>query len=209
MAEAGDDALRELQARRDLLAFCARVLLEEADAALFDAIASGGLQSVSDAVGTPLLEPDLLREGRDRSLEALAEEYARLFVGPRPLCSPYASAHSREALLGGRARAALVAFADRQGLELQPEGVRVASPDHLGLALGMLSALHARAADTFGRDAAAHGEALEAARVLCEEHLRSWAPELLRRVASNTRWGLYRAAARLSLALIDPDGAYA
>ncbi len=200
------ETLRELAARRDLLALCARILSEEAEVALFDAVISEALEAVSDAVGTPLLEPDLLGEGRGRSLEALSEEYCRLFVGPHPVCSPYASAQAGEALLGGRARERLLAFAQRQELELQPESARVASPDHVGLSLGLLSNLYDRAVEALPHDPAAHAAALSAAEELLQEHLRPWVPRLLRRVEAETHRGLYRATARLGLALLSPEG---
>jgi TorA maturation chaperone TorD len=85
----------EATARRDLYALTARLFMAEVDVALYRALA------VQDALG--LIDVELSAMGEEQALEALAVEFCRLFIGPQPLCVPYASAHRGEALLGGRA----------------------------------------------------------------------------------------------------------
>ncbi len=71
-------------ARRDAYALSARLFATEVDAALYRALLT------QDALG--LLDADLRALDEEQALDALGVEYCRLFIGPQPLCVPYASA---------------------------------------------------------------------------------------------------------------------
>jgi TorA maturation chaperone TorD len=172
----------EATARRDLYALTARLFAAEVDAALYRAL------TAQDALG--LIDAELSAIGEARALESLAVEFCRLFIGPQPLCVPYASAYRGEALLGGRARTRLEAFLRRVSFTFDVAMMRIASPDHLAVELAVLAHLHART-DT----AAAIHEFLR-------DHVLPWAPAYCEHVASVAALGFYRTAARLVAALL-------
>lgn len=190
----------ELHARRDLYALCARLLSHEVDRPLWRVLSSGQLEPVARQLEVALVEPDLLRRDEAGALEELAVEYCRLFIGPIPLCSPFASAQMGEALLGGRARTRLESFAQARGIDLHPDDTRIASPDHIGVELALLANLYAQAAEP--RDAEDRLSALVGARELLEQHLLPWAPRYLAEVEQEARRALYRAAGKLGASLL-------
>ena len=169
-------------ARRDLYALTARLFAAEVDAALYRALAA------QDALG--LIDAELSAMGEARALEMLAIEFCRLFIGPQPLCVPYASAYRGEALLGGRARTRLEAFLHRIGFTFDAVAMRIASPDHLAVELAVLAYLYART-DT----------AATIHEFLCD-HALPWVPAYCEQVASVAALDFYRTAARLVAALL-------
>lgn len=168
-------------ARRDLCALAARLFAAEVDATLYRALL------LQDTLG--LLDASLRAMDEARALDTLAVEFCRLFVGPRPVCAPYASAQRGEALLGGRAQKRLDAFLEGSGFTYDLTAWRLASPDHLALMLAALAYLYDRA-----ETAAAHE--------LLHEHLLPWVPAYCEQVEAATRLGFYRTAARLVLAVL-------
>jgi TorA maturation chaperone TorD len=170
-------------ARRDLYALTARLFAAEVDVALYRALAAQNVLGLIDA--------ELSAMGEERALEALAVEFCRLFVGPQPLCIPYASAHRGEALLGGRARTRLEAFLRRIGFTFDEMAMRIASPDHLAVELAVLAHLYTcTAADT----------ATAIHEFLCD-YVLPWVPAYCEQVAAAAALGFYRTTARLVAAL--------
>ena len=169
-------------ARRDVYALTARLFATEVDAALYRALLT------QDALG--LLEADLRCLDEAQALDTLAVEYCRLFIGPQPLCVPYASAQHGEALLGGRARTRLEAFMQRVGFAYDGEAMRLASPAHLAVELAVLAHLYAE------EDTAA------AIHEFLHEHVLPWAPTYCAAVATAATLNLYRTAAHLVRALL-------
>src|SRR5262249_59853653 len=106
----------------------------EVDVALYRAL------HAHDPLG--LLETELRGMEEAHAIESLAVEFCRLFIGPQPLCVPYASAQRGEALLGGRARARLEDFLHRVGFLFDTVAMRLASPDHLAVELAVLAHLY-------------------------------------------------------------------
>jgi TorA maturation chaperone TorD len=153
------------------------------------------------------LEPGALGEGDSpaQALDALAVEYCRLFIGPQPMCPPFASACRGEALLGGRARTRLEEFLARNGLVLTEDLMRIASPDHVAVELAILAMLHDRlhAAEEEGSEAVTL-----ASRVLAEflgGHVLPWVPDWFLGVEAHAGHPLYRSAAQLGLALLEEE----
>ena len=178
-------------ARRDLYALAARVFAAEADEALL-----AQLGSVQVAAGEPtgfvFVEPDLAARGPVHAVEELAVEYCRLFIGPQPVCAPYASAARGEALMGGRARTRLEDFMQRHAIELA-DGARIASPDHVAIELSLLAEL----CDELASDPTDAAEVLAAIRELLRDHVLPWVPDFLERIERETTRALYRATAQL------------
>lgn len=174
-------------ARRDAYALAARLFAAEVDRDVYRALLD------HDPLG--LLDAALRALDESQALETLAVEYCRLFLGPQPLCVPYASAQRGEALLGGRARTRLEALMQRVGFVYDATALRLASPDHLAIALALLAHL------TTLDDAAAARRAF-----LCD-HVLPWVPAYCTQVAAATTLSLYRTAAALVLALLAEEDA--
>jgi len=121
-------------ARRDLYLLVARLFREEVDEPLYHRL----LATQSDAV--PWIEPEIAELPDRLAVEALATEYCRLFVGPQPVCPPFASVVRGEPLLGGRARTAIDEFLAARGLAVDAHA-RIASPDHVAVMLAVLAEL--------------------------------------------------------------------
>jgi TorA maturation chaperone TorD len=184
MSECGGPAL-DAAAKGELCALLARLFAHELDPGLYRRLR---------AVGGPVwFEPELLALPEGRAVEALAVEYCRLFIGPQPRCSPYASAQRGAALLGGGARTRLEAFLARHRIPLPGEAWRVASPDHIAVELAVLAHLYAT------------GFPAPVLREFLTQHLLPWAPGFLRQVESAARHQLYRSAAQLAAALLDEE----
>jgi TorA maturation chaperone TorD len=178
-------------AKRDLYALLARLFACEVDLVLYRQLRT------AEGTGLPWFEPALLGLSDVHAVEALAVEYCRLFVGPQPLCPPYASAQRGEALLGGRPRTRLEVFLAQHGVPVTDESWRIASPDHMAIELAALSHLYAT------------GAPVAVVQEFLTQHVLPWAPAFLRQVESVTHVQLYRAAARLATILLDEGGAVA
>lgn len=100
-------------------------------------------RALAGLCGAPWLAgADLLpATGGPEAVEALAVEYCRLFVGPRPACPPYASARAAGAPAARRIRA----FLGERGLEPRPPpGAPIADHDHASVGLAVLAELCTR-----------------------------------------------------------------
>jgi TorA maturation chaperone TorD len=192
-------------AARDLYALCARLFASEVDAPLYQSLTQGPISPLVSLMG---LEPGAPGEedSPTEALDALAVEYCRLFIGPQPMCPPFASAWRGEALLGGRARTRLEEFLARNGLVLTDDLMRIASPDHVAVELAILAMLHDRAhAVEEGGEARAQVD-----RALAEflgGHVLPWVPDWLHGVEEHAAHPLYRGAAQLGLALLEEERA--
>ena len=171
-------------ARRDLYGLVARLLGEEVDAPLYHHL----LSTQSDALRW--IEPELVRLPSERALETLDTEYCRLFLGPPPMCPPYASVLRGEAVLGGRARTRVDDFLAACGLAVDAHA-RIASSDHVAVAFAVLAELSEEdAISTWLRDFVA-----------------PWVPHWLSVLAARTERQLYRTVADIGNALIEEDRA--
>jgi TorA maturation chaperone TorD len=172
-------------ARRDIYALTARLFAAEVDVALYRALLA------QDPLG--LLEAELRRMSEAQALETLAVEFCRLFIGPQPLCVPYASAQRGDALLGGRARTRLEDFMHRVGFVYDADALRLASPDHLAVELAVLAHLYALE------------ETAPAVRAFLQEHMLPWVPTYCAHVAAVATLSLYRTAAQLVRTLLEDE----
>jgi TorA maturation chaperone TorD len=188
MSESARPAL-DTMAKGALCALLARLFAGEPDLALYRQ-----LRAVEHP-GLTWVEPSLLALPEVRAVEALAVEYCRLFIGPQPVCPPYASTQGGEVLLGGRPRTRLDAFLARHGVPAPDLAWRVASPDHIAVELAILARLYANDAPT------------AVVQELLTQHLWPWAPAWLTHVESASRYELYRTAARLGVALLGDEHA--
>jgi TorA maturation chaperone TorD len=156
----------ELEARRDLYRLASRLLAYEIDAPLHARLERLGM--LDDPPAT---------------LDDLAAEFCRLFVGPRPVCPPYASAHGPAPSLRAEPERRFTAFLAECGLHtaVEPQ-VRLLALDHLAVELGVLAHLYDRADAT---------PALRQARTLVTDHLLPWAVQVADKLAAAARLAPY------------------
>lgn len=142
-----------------------------------------------------------LAEGE--SVEALAADFARLFVGPPSLIPPpYESAYRPTEDLHHESVAVDARDAGNV-FGLEPRSTARGDGDHLGLELAAAGRLCLAA-----REAARRGDEAETARWvaahhdLLAEHLLRWAPGCLREIESAAGTHFYRGAAELALSVL-------
>jgi len=193
--------------RRDLYALAARLFATEVDAELYRQLSSENVEQLCMSAGLVFVEPELGELGAERAIEELAVEYCRLFIGPRPLCPPYASTTVGEALLGGRARSRLEEFLDVHGVAAA-EGAKLASPDHVAMELSVLAHLYdelAAVPEAPARDTPASGGPVAAAHVFLRDHVLTWMPQFLDEVERHAGRALYRSIAQLTQSLLQEE----
>ncbi len=111
-------------------------------------------------------------------LERLAEEYCRLFIGPRGHMPPVESVATGEGRLWGASTAAVCAF--YQSVGLAPAEAARDLPDHIAMELDCLAVL-----EETGR----HAEAA----VFAREHPLQWVPTLADHVVRRATLSFYAA----------------
>ena len=171
-------------ARRDLYLLVARLFREEVDAPLYRRL----LTTRSDAL--PWIEPEIAELPDRLAIETLEIEYCRLFIGPQPVCPPFASVVRGEPLLGGRARTAIDEFLAAHGLAVDAHA-RIASPDHVAVMFAILAEL----SDP------------EAVQSYLRGFVLPWVPSWLSALERKAARILFRTLARLARDLIDEDQA--
>lgn len=169
-------------ARRELYLLVARLFRDEVDAPLYRQLLA------TQSAALPWLEPALTELPEARALEALAVEYCRLFIGPNPVCPPFASVARGEALLGGRARATLDELLAAHDLAIDADA-RIASPDHIAVVYALLAELSDR----------------DAIRECLRRLVLPWVPQWLATLERETARTLFRTLARLATALIEEE----
>lgn len=148
--------------------------------------------------GLAPLDPDTALDDEQQTLTAFAVEYCRLFIGPDPVCPPYASLRQGGAYLGGRALKFVDSFLDRYDLRVElPVNAPILANDHISVAFSLLERLYTTAAGHTATPLPPR-EAAAAARRLHDEYLRNWAPQFLHDVEANARQTPYRNIARLT-----------
>jgi TorA maturation chaperone TorD len=182
--------------RSALYSLAARLFATEVDTELYRHLISSDNPNHSESSGHIFIEPELRALCEAHAIEALAIDYCRLFIGPRPICPPYASAHRGEVSLGGRAEQRLQEFLTRHDLAVDMAVVRIASPDHVAVELSVLAHIHGSMLP---------GSAREAAREFLRDHVLSWMPSYLELVSSSAERALYRSVARLAAEALDDE----
>lgn len=184
-----------VKAYTGLLRLAVRLLAREIDPLLYRQMHDADTHSGDSQ--RPLTDPGLAERPETEALEELAAEYCRLFIGPQPVCPPYASAHQGEVKLGGRSAHAIGAFMDRYGLHpLVQEEDAVVDQDHLAVELALLAHLYRIAAGAVS-GGLAPGEAWAAAHDLLHTHIRPWAGAYLGRLQSAAQFAPYTTIAHL------------
>jgi putative dimethyl sulfoxide reductase chaperone len=132
--------------------------------------------------------------GLDATLEALACEYTRLFIGPGPHLGPYESLHRSDEQKSehwGASTAKVKRFIEHQGLSYCADFQDM--PDHIAVEFQFMSLLSQAEAEALGRDDfKSSKQAHEIQKMFYCKHLGKWAPTFLDQVTEAATLSLYR-----------------
>jgi len=190
------------RARSGLYGLLAAAFRAEPTAALLREMAAPAVRGAMAAVGAAP-ETDA-----DADVEALAVEYARLFIGPGDHVAPYASVHlgGDGASLWGEKTAWVKNFIEDAGFDYRPDYHGL--PDHIAVELEFMQAMTAEEAAALEK-----GDGERAARIrraetaFVTEHLATWAPAFCRQVIDRAELPFYRALARVTAGFIASEAA--
>jgi TorA maturation chaperone TorD len=165
-------------------------------AALLASVAPDAAHYASDAVAA----------GRESSLDALAVEHARLFIGPFHLVAPpYGSIYLDDAkTVMGDSTARVAAFYHNCGLQLAEDFHEL--PDHFAVELEFMSFLAFKQ-----REAEISGDSNEVARItslqreFLGKYLMSWLEPFTSAIITDAEAPFYQAIARCTAAFINAD----
>jgi TorA maturation chaperone TorD len=177
-------ATLEAPNRRELYLLIARLFREEVDTSLYRRL----LAAQSDAL--LWIEPALAALPEPHAIEELEIEYCRLFIGPNPVCPPFASVARGEALLGGRSRTVVDELLASNGLAIDASA-RIGSPDHVAVVFAILAALAEPAA----------------IRDCLQRLVMPWLPSWLADLERAAERSLFRTLARVAAAILEDDHA--
>jgi mycoredoxin len=187
----------ELRAAAATLRLASRTFAAEADLTFYHALLClCGAPTLSTQGLSPL---DTMERAMpvQEALTCLAVEYCRLFIGPRPVCPPYASAYSATVLGVGTLEAVQAFLRQHDMLPVLPVGAPIDGDDHAAVVLAILEQLHLAAAADI--DAGGTGsDALAALATLRTTYADRWLPAFLTSVATESKTGPYAPVARLA-----------
>ncbi|CAL9367168.1 Chaperone protein TorD [Streptomyces sp. enrichment culture] len=184
-----------------VLHLAVRVLCREIDPPLYRQMQDSDRRM--DPGDAPLTDPVLALRAESEALEELAAEFCRLFVGPRPVCPPYASEQLGEVKAGGRAAHDIEAFMSRHALRAALHAQdAILDKDHLAVELSVLAHLLRMAAGAVTGEQA-RAEAWAAAHDLLHRHILPWACDYLSRLESAARYAPYTTVAHLARRVLE------
>jgi len=198
----GGGALRE---RARVYGFFSAVFAREPTQEAIEAFRAGEIAARLEGLGAT----DALRSlsgDPGRVAEKLALEYARLFIGPRPLLPPYQSCRSGEGKgrLWSKETSRVYRHVKDLGLDFGKAYRGI--PDHIALVLELVQLLleeEAAAIEAGERDRAAR---IGRARLLVfEDHVEPWARRFFMDVERETDHSFYEAMARLAARFLEGE----
>jgi TorA maturation chaperone TorD len=142
------------------------------------------------------------------TVERLAVEYARLFLGPGSHISPHGSVHcvndEGRGLLWGQQAAQVKGFIESCGFEYGPDQALI--PDHISIELEFMGHMSEREALSW--EAMKHEEAVAWRGIqkrFVEEHLLCWVPLLCEKVIRSSNLPFYAEMAALTKNFLEFD----
>lgn len=202
---------RVLMARRraDTYGLLAEVFNAEPTAQMLDSLRRPEAARAFEALGATFaaelerMEADL---GKDRMVEELACEYARLLIGPGKHVGPYESLHRNDypPEHWGPSTAEVKRFIEHHGLDYH-EGFK-GMPDHISAEfhfISMLADAEADAIECEENDKA--DQAREIQRIFHRDHIVRWVPVFCDKVVELANLAFYRDFARMAKAVVEAD----
>jgi DMSO reductase family type II enzyme chaperone len=200
---AAELSARTAMERSGLYGLLAAVFRREPTAALLRELARPEL---STALGQAGLKLEEVAPGRpdDESIEDLAVEYARLFLGPGKHIPPYEGVYVENSLATATADE-IARFIESHGFAYRPEYHDL--PDHVSVELEFMAALAGEEAAAWerGEPAAASARSGIQAQFIAA-HLLRWLPAFCADVVENAKLPFYREFANLLKGFIASEG---
>ena len=148
----------------------------------------------------------LASSGTQGTIEELACEYTRLFLGPGKHVGPHESLHRDDhpAQHWGPSTAEVKRFIEHHGLAYDPEFTGM--PDHIAVEFQFMAEMAGAEADAIERGQHAEAaQAREIQRVFHEEHLSRWIPKFCDKVIELANLDFYKDFARMAAALVEAE----
>lgn len=192
--------------RSNIYGLLATVYRQEITSDLLNQIKDPQLLGVLSGLGAEL-PGDFLDKPESELLEALAVEYAMLFLGPGEHISPHESVHrkkgvAKSGLLWGESTVEVKKFIEFSGLEYRPDYTGI--PDHISVELELMQKIAQREAKAWeeeDRDGALR--CLKYEKQFIEEHLICWIPDFCEKVIAAAESPFYREMASLTKTFIE------
>ncbi len=197
-------------ARAELYSFLATLLMSEVTGEVLDAVRRPEAIAALKPFGADFwgeldaMERDL---GRDRLIEELACEFARLFIGPGPHIYPYESLHredSKERVLWGPAASEVKRFIEAHGLSLGEGSGGI--PDHIAIELDFMARVSREEAQALEAGDEERADAARESRLtFFRDHVGRWVPSFCAQVEEQARSALYRDVARILRTMVEVE----
>ena len=193
-----DTDVETATARSNLYGLLASVYWAEPTLALLKEIKSPAFKKALKEAGAGL-DMDFGDQPDDDQLEALAIEYARLFIGPGGHIAPYAAIYlgGEGASLWGPETAWVKGFIENAGFDYKPDYHDL--PDHIAVELEFMQEIIAREARALEKgDAAEAGDLQRIEEEFLTRHLVKWVPEFCRKIEGEAELPFYKKIAILT-----------
>lgn len=188
-----------------LFGLASRTFAAEIDREFYRAIIVIIDASTEAEPGSDLLDPHIRAMDEETALNELSIEYCRLFIGPRPVCPPYASARPSSGHLGGKALRDITDFLHENSLMVSGlQTLPILAEDHIAVVLAILGQLLAAACGK-GANILEPGQAARAACELRDHQLLDWAPQLLHSICESSQFAPYRPVAAFARSILLRD----
>jgi TorA maturation chaperone TorD len=192
--------------RSTIYGFLAAIYRQEVSSDLLQQIKDPQFLGVLTQLGIEL-NNGFFKKPDNELLDALAVEYARLFLGPGKHVSPYESVHHKKegtqsGQLWGESTAEVKKIIESSGLEYKTEYTGL--PDHISVELEFMQ-------QVILREEQAWQDSDKETALLCQEneqkfvdeHLFRWIPDFCKKVVTEADLPFYREMARLTKAFIE------
>lgn len=184
-----DETVQVALSRAGVYRLFSRLFRSEVDEALLDKLQSPALCERLEYLGFHLSA----ESNNHKLLQALAEDYMQLFIGPGKHLSPYASVHEKsgEGLLNGRETAAVRRFIKGTGFKFNDSFKDF--PDHISAELEYMETLVQHEYDALIADdpvEAEHSRIIQ--KDLFEDFIDTWIPKYCECVKKNATHSFYQ-----------------
>jgi TorA maturation chaperone TorD len=187
--------------RSTIYGFLAAIYRQEVSSDLLQQIKDPRVLGVLTKLGIEL-NNGFFKTPEKELLEALAVEFAHLFLGPGKHVSPHESVHHKKekaqsGQLWGESTAEVKKIIESSGLEYQPEYTGL--PDHISVELEFMQQVILREEQAWQDDDKETALlCLENEKKFIDEHLFRWIPEFCEKVIEEADLPFYREMAKLT-----------
>jgi len=192
--------------RSTIYGFLAAIYRQEVSSDLLQQIKDPRFLGVFTQLGIEL-NNGFFKKPEKELLDALAVEYARLFLGPGKHVSPHESVHHKRddgqwGQLWGESTAEVKKIIESSGLEYKTEYTGI--PDHISVELEFMQQVVMREEQAWQDDDKATARLCqENEKKFVDEHLFGWIPDFCEKVVTEADLPFYREMAKLTRTFIE------